>query len=121
MEFIKVKNKHRKPSDWYDLVKQWHSSGDSQQSFCTKHNLYAKTFSRWVCEHRKLLGFDAVKAKALHQHKPVTPSVSVSTPSAAEKPSVQFVELCTENFNLKVPLSATEAEWKKLFSSLRVC
>ncbi|MBT6757114.1 MAG: hypothetical protein HN802_04655 [Candidatus Jacksonbacteria bacterium] len=118
MEFIKVKHKRRTALEWYELVKQWQASGESQKSFCDTHGIYcAKTFSRWVCDYRQFFNMPAVE----EQHVSSTPLLVAPSPSITEKSSNQCAELRTEDFSLKVPLSATEAEWKKIFSSLGAC
>ena len=34
-------------SDWYDVIRDWESTGFTQQEFCVKENLQYKEFNYW--------------------------------------------------------------------------
>lgn len=121
MEFIKVKRKRRTVLDWYELVKQWLASGKSQREFCEANDIYPKTFSRWVCDYRNFFNLPETESKPTK--KIIVPVISKQSISHSQtpKPSAErVVQLYVGELCVKVPLSATESEWRVIFSSLRV-
>ena len=121
MDFIRVKTKRRTAPQWYELVKLWLASGKSQADFCKQQGIHcAKTFSRWVCDYRNFPNLPEAESRpAKKVITPVATKQSISN-NQTPKPSAERVaQLCVGEFCLKVPLSATESEWRVIFSSLR--
>ena len=121
MEFIKVKRKRRTALDWYELVKQWLASGKSQREFCEVNDIYPKTFSRWVCDYRNFFNLSEMDNKPTKKvMTPVVAKQSISSSQAPKSSAERVAQLCVGELCVKVPLSATESEWRVIFSSLRV-